>query len=289
MAVTPPGGRARGASGGEILVVVVTCCRPDLCKRLVTQLRPVLADAGASLLVSIDGRDDALSAWCLEEGVSFLSSEAPEGAGLAKNRAVIAMSAFEHYFFVEDDVEVLEGSFFARQAAFASEVGIGHFVLHEKDRLRAPIRAEVVGGKRLLMAPYGSAQVSYYAWRALSVVGGWHPLFGQFRRGGHTEHSFRVWRAGLCPAPFTFVEEFAEMFGWHNPPSVVWDDRLVIGANGVLRSEHELIDTRIQSMGFVVGSRATGVQDGRGASVALGVEPGTHAMPARFDQLGGAS
>jgi hypothetical protein len=98
----------------------------------------------------------------------------------------------------------------------------------------------------IIHALYGSAQLSFFTRTALAAAGGWHPDFASRRRGGHTEHSYRVYRNGLAPAPFNIAEGCLGDLGWGNPPSVVSPDGLPITSDGIFTAEQELIDRRLK-------------------------------------------
>lgn len=84
----------------------------------------------------------------------------------------------------------------------------------------------------------------------METVGGWHPCFQELRRDGHTEHSYRIYNAGLTPAPFNYIESLRHSCNWKNPTSVVIPDENDIGENELFKVENELIERNLGKQPF---------------------------------------
>jgi hypothetical protein len=93
---------------------------------------------------------------------------------------------------------------------------------------------------------FGSADFSFYTGVGLSQVGGWHPRFAEYRRWGHTEHSYRFYRAGLAPAPFTVAKDLAGTCIWHYPSAVTRVQGVPVDEDEIAAPERDLIDQELR-------------------------------------------
>ena len=173
--------------------------------------------------------------------------------GFSKNRVLERFPDFDYYFFIEDDVELLVGGVFPTHVELARATGIHHFSLFESGGLRRQTEENVVSGYRILHGLFGSADFNFFTRHGLGTVGGWHPLFAQYRRWGHTEHSYRFPRAGLAPAPFNVIEALADSFIWHSPPAVTQVDLLDRDEDQLVRPERDLIDQELRHVPVQTG------------------------------------
>ena len=244
--------------GARILVAITTCSRPDSIRANLAQILRCVKEVGrADLTVAVDGlsvpgNQKSLD-FALSMGISCVVSDHPEGVGISKNRVVALLGGYEFYFFVEDDVEVLSSRLFSEHVNLHLESGIHHFSLHHPDRLLDGVSSTTLAsGSTIQHAMYGSAQVSFFTRTALQRVGGWHPAFASLRRGGHTEHSYRIYRSQLCPAPFNLSESLLDACTWSNPPHVVdpRDTGYALAENRLFELENELIEKKIAFMPF---------------------------------------
>lgn len=227
------------------LVCITTCERPHYLRRYLPHFARFCAgDRRFSLLVALDGADAETRRFCEEWRVPLLHSEECEGVGLSKNRALERFPDFDYYFFVEDDVELIDGSVFPAHVELAQASGIHHFSLFSRRRIR-DYEESVVAGRRVAHGLYGSASFNFFTAAGLERVGGWHPRFAEYRRWGHTEHSYRLYRAGLTPAPFNVVVDLVDTCAWHIPPSVVRTDLLPVDSDEMSPPERELIDREL--------------------------------------------
>jgi glycosyltransferase involved in cell wall biosynthesis len=224
------------------LICVTTCERSAYLRRCLPHLaQACAADRRFSLLVSVDGSDPATLQFCERWGIPVIHSEAREGVGMSKNRALALFGEFDHYFFIEDDVELLDASVFPQHIAAARASGIHHFSLFRRTGIRKRTHSSTVGDWHITHCLLGSASFNFFTAAGLRRVGGWHPRFAEFRRGGHTEHSYRLVRAGLAPAPFNLIGELHDACIWHIPPSVTSWQGVAVDADEIAAPERELM------------------------------------------------
>jgi hypothetical protein len=229
------------------LVALTTCARP----RFVRAYLPALIDCtrecdDLDLVVAIDGLsvpgNREAQDLALAMGVDCVVADEAEGVGISKNRVLSLLGGYDYYFFIEDDVEVLSAALFTGHIEAHLKTGIHHFSLHEPERLLQETGStRLDSGELIRHAKYGSAQVNFFSRQALLQVGGWYAYFGRIRRGGHTEHSYRIYRANLCPEPFNFIAHLAVLCRWHNPPAVISSTGLPRASNRLFEVENDLI------------------------------------------------
>lgn len=235
------------------LIVITTCNRSDMVRNFAPDFhRFCQNDRRYDFVLSIDGAEvgsnpDTLQ-FALEQKIAFLQSDQPEGVGISKNRVLRKLDGYDYYFFAEDDVQLCDARVFDTCISVSQATGIHHFSFHEPERIREIVSTSVWEGREIIHARYGSAQVSFYTGASLRKAGGWHPRFARWRRGGHTEHSYRIHRQGLAPAPFNIISSCLKCFAWNNPTSVVDSDHMPITKDGILIDEQSLID---EDLGYV--------------------------------------
>jgi len=198
-----------------------------------------------SFIVSLDGQDDETIAYCKKHKIPLLFSEEQEGVGLSKNRILKEYSDFDHYFFIEDDVELLNDKVFAQHIDTAKELGVQHLSLFPEERIADVLeRIKLNDGAWVVCSKYGSAQFNYFTRRGVEKVGGFHTDFAQYRRFGHTEHTYRFVNAGMAEYPFYVVENCLQgWLGWNDPVSVT--KVKVDTINRLFVGECELIDKKL--------------------------------------------
>ena len=224
------------------LVCITSCMRVQRLRRYLPHFASAVAeDPRYFLLVALDGREPEYVDFCDQWDVPLLMSEEREGVGLSKNRVLKQFPDFDYYFFLEDDTELADPAVFHRHVEMHRISGIHHFTLGPPDRLRKLSGETLVEGTRILHGFFGEAQFNFFTRVSLERVGGWHPLFAEYRRFGHTEHSYRVHRAGLAPAPFNLIPELASALVWHFPPAVTTVRDVPITADDIPKFEWQLI------------------------------------------------
>ncbi|WDE14292.1 hypothetical protein [Thalassomonas haliotis] len=235
----------------SVLVALTTCARPALIAKNLPPLQSLLQHLpGFDLVLAIDGLSLLANRETLQLaqqlGVNCVIADFPEGVGVAKNRVVSLFGDYDFYFFIEDDVEVQSSELFTCHLNAYEKTGIHHFSLHEPSRLLEEeqpsfLLCEKGIKQKIRHALFGSAQVNFFSRQALVRVGGWHRRFSLLRRGGHTEHSYRIYHAGLIPAPFNYIDDLSNSCCWHNPPSIVSCAGHAVAANRLFEIENDLI------------------------------------------------
>jgi hypothetical protein len=209
------------SDGFRALVCLTTCDRAPLLKRYAPHYVAFCrSDRAFDFVVSLDGGDGASRATCESLGLPLVYSDEREGVGLAKNRIVRQFGGYDYYFFIEDDVELLQSQVFREHIRLAELMGLHHLSLFERGGARWIVRVEERGGHRIVHARYGGGQFNFFTRQGLDAVGGWHTSFAAFRRFGHTEHSYRFVHRGLAEAAFVVAETLSGCLLWHYPPAV---------------------------------------------------------------------
>lgn len=229
------------------LICITTCNRLLYLKWLLPDyLAFVQSHSNFDLIVALDGHDEDYIAFCNAHGVPLIYSELREGVGISKNRVLEHFNNYQHYFYIDDDAELLEPNIFHEIINISKETGIPHFsqgggfgFKEELGRLSG-FKYEIIQSK------YGSGQFSYFDGEALRKVGGWHTLFAEFKRGGHTEHSYRFYNAGLSPAPFHHIPALNDGYmNWHQPEHVTILKNVATSKNSRLKAEEDLIQQKL--------------------------------------------
>lgn len=225
------------------LICVTTCQRPHFLHRYLAHFAAFCRDDPRfHLLVALDGDDRETRTFCDEWQIPLVFSDTREGVGLSKNRVLERHGDYAYYFFLDDDVELIDGAVFAAHVELSRQSGIHHFSLFEEGGVRRPTGETHVGSRRIVHGLFGGGQFNFYTGEGLRRVGGWHPRFAEFRRWGHTEHSYRFFRAGLAPAPFNVAEELSESCIWHYPPAVAGNVGMPVDSDQIPLVERELIE-----------------------------------------------
>lgn len=229
------------------LVAFTTSSRPQYVKRCLPQLACLCRnDPRLSVIVALDGDDQQTRAFCSQWEVPLIYSDVREGVGLSKNRVLKQFPDFDYYFFLEDDVEVIDGSVFARHVDLMQAGRIHHMSLFTDVRRYVADKESVVQGETIRHYQYGGAQLNAFTRAGLERVGGWHPLFASYRRWGHVEHSYRFPRNNLAPAPFNVAATLIDSCICHVPPAVTdWTDLAPLEADLISRPERELMDQEL--------------------------------------------
>lgn len=225
------------------LISITTCRRLKYLRRYLPHFARFCADDQRfRLLVSLDGTEADVIDFCQQWAIPLIYSDDRGGVGMSKNRVLERFPGFDYYFFLEDDVELVDGSVFPTHVDLARASGIHHFSLFVRGGARKVIGSSVVDGRRIVHCLYGGADFNFFTAEGIKQVGGWHPLFATYRRFGHTEHSYRLFRRGLAPAPFNVVEDLDNTCIWHFHPPVTSVPGIAFDSDQVALPERELID-----------------------------------------------
>ncbi len=223
------------------LICITSCERLTAVKALAAAYaRFCVGREDYDLLIAVDGDDGDYRRFAEAVGLPLLWGTTRAGVGITKNRVVACFPDYDGYFFVEDDVELLDPGLFDLHLA-AAATGIHHLSLHPVARLLDRLGTTKAAGHTLVHASYGSAQLSYYSRRCFQAVGGFHPEFATHLRYGHTEHSWRIWRAGLAPAPFNVLAGCVEGYCYWHDPAHVTEAHSDGDRHGITRPERELM------------------------------------------------
>ena len=206
------------------LICITTCNRINELKRIIIPyLQFVEKNDEFNFLLAVDGNNVEYIEFCTKYNIPLLYSDKREGVGVSKNRVFLTFPNYDYYFFIEDDVELINESVFQLHIDAFQETGIHHFSLfpssgypqkfvHSKTKYR---NYDIISGM------IGSAQFNFFTKKSLEISGGWHIHFAKYRRYGHHEHSYRIMNNGLIPAPINFISDVLNnSFIWHFPKAV---------------------------------------------------------------------
>lgn len=228
------------------LLCITTAARPSALKAFVWDYIAFCKKHNDyDLLVSLDGDDPATFRFCKRHGIPLLYSHEREGVGLSKNRVLASYPEYSHYFFIEDDVQLLNPSIFDMHISAANELDLHHISSGPRERFsNLTGRAETSVGP-VLFFEYGSAALNFFTRTGIEQVGGFHTMFAKFRRFGHTEHSYRFVRSGLARSAFSAIERcFDSYIKVHDPISVTRVD-VISTSKRIFVDEQQLIDKEL--------------------------------------------
>ncbi len=196
-------------------------------------------------VVSLDGHDNKTIKFCNKHNIPIVYSEAQEGVGLSKNRILNAFSKYDHYFFIEDDVGLIDEAVFDIHIKVAQELNVQHMSLFPEERIGGKVQEITLkDGEKVICCMFGGAPFNYFTRMGIDRVGGFHTSFARYRRFGHTEHSYRFINAGLAEYPFYVLSDCLHGYlRWSDPVSVTKIKVNVI--NRLFIEEHELIEQKL--------------------------------------------
>lgn len=197
-------------------------------------------------IVALDGNDSETIEYCNRYRVPFLYSDINEGVGISKNRVLESFSNYDYYFFIEDDIELLNSDVFDKHIMLSQELNIHHFSLFEERRIRERRGVIEHKGFHIIEAMYGGAPFNFFSREGIDIVGGFHTHFAKYKRFGHSEHTYRFVNNNLSRYPFNIIEEFLEgYFRWNDPISRV-KISVEVSQNRLFIEEEELIERRLK-------------------------------------------
>ncbi len=229
------------------LICINTCSRPDQIKAYVYDfIKFCQENEGYDFVISLDGKDQEVIRFCEFFKIPLIYSEEREGVGISKNRVIELKKDYDFYFFLEDDVELINGSVFDVSVDVAKKENIYHMNLDEKRRYFGNKKVENKDGVNIGYYDYGSASFNFFTRKGIGLVGGFHEEFAKYRRFGHTEHTYRFVNTGLHKRAFIVLEDyFEDYFVWHNPPSVTSPKGFAVTENRLAQVEQNLIDQKL--------------------------------------------
>lgn len=200
------------------LICITTCNRLEEIKKFIF---PIIDFCNHNdkydFLLSLDGNNADYQSFSNQFNIPLLYSDCREGVGLAKNRVLKQFPGYDYYFFLEDDIELLNPGVFDNHIDFSKTCNTPHLsytVFGESTTLIVQERWHVLQGY------HSGAQFSFFEAKALFKVGGWNTLFAKYKRFGHTEHSYRFYNSNLQPFPFIALKSTFSDFILHDPPHV---------------------------------------------------------------------
>jgi hypothetical protein len=200
------------------LICITTCNRINEVKKYILPYIDFCnKHEGFDFLLSLDGNTENYKSFCDKFKIPLLHSEEREGVGLAKNRVLSSFPEYDYYFFVEDDMELLDSKIFITCIDFSNKQNIPHLsytVFGESTSLIMRDEWQYLQGFR------SGAQFSFFEAKALFKVGGWNTLFAKYKRFGHSEHSYRFFNNGFQDYPFIALTSTADSLILHDPPHV---------------------------------------------------------------------
>lgn len=231
----------------QVLVTITTCLRPAAIKAFVNDyITHTLAVQKSDLLVAIDGRCEKTESYLTSRGVAFICSDNRYGVGISKSRVLKAFPNYDYYFYIDDDVELVDSRIFETYISVAKFNEIHHMSAGPRARLQNLDSWRFVEpGCHLIEGTLGSGAFNFFTQVGLRTVGGWHESFAKYKRFGHTEHSYRFANAGLQKHAFVFVAECISGFIRTAEPTSVTRIKVDANENRIAIVEQEIIDLNL--------------------------------------------
>ena len=204
------------------------------------------SNSNYDFVVSLDGSDSDTIEYCQLHNIPLIYSDLNEGVGISKNRVIESLDSYEYYFFIEDDIELLDDRVFDIHIELSKALDIHHFSLFEARRIR-DIQSHIeYQDYSIIQAMYGGAPFNFFSKKGLDIVGGFHTKFAEYKRFGHTEHTYRFVHNGLSEYPFLIIKELLDgYFRWNDPISRV-KISVEVSKNRLFIEEERLIEKKIK-------------------------------------------
>lgn len=203
----------------KALICITTCNRlSEVKKYILPYISFVNSNDEFDFVLSLDGQQEDYVSFCNQFKIPLIYSEEREGVGISKNRVLKKFPDYQHYFFIDDDVELLNSKIFTSHVTLGSQSDeFNHmsstnlFVVSDKAEIH---------GIPLIYGMIGGGYFNYFNKKGIDKVGGWHTLFAKYKRYGHTEHSYRFLNIGDSKFPFTIISNCINDLIIHNPSHV---------------------------------------------------------------------
>lgn len=232
----------------KALICITTCNRPQWVKKLA----PAYIDFWMKnpdryqFLLAIDGNDGRTINWAKNNNVPHIYSIERKGVSISRNRVIQNFSNFGYYFFIDDDIILHNEDVFEQHIEAFKKTGIHHFNLGADEKFAYRKKKKDSNGYKITQSYIGTGGFLFYTQKAFEITGYYHPLFGIYKRYGHTEHSFRAFRNRLCPSPFCKLDHCEPHITQEWPESVTKHDHSKMKAPfGIAQVEKDLIDEEI--------------------------------------------
>ena len=232
--------------GKKTLVTINTFKRVDYLKLFMPDYLSCKNRHDLNLIVSLDGNNPEILQFCKKNNVPVIFSDVNQGIGIAKNRVLYQFPEMDYYFFLDDDVELINCSAFTDYIMLAEKHNLHHISSGESVRFFELIKEEKFSEYSISYYKYGSGAFNFFTRKGLEIVGGWHTEFAKYKRFGHTEHSYRFFHNEMSKGPFVYVHEFEhKYFRWHNPPTLI-NSREKILPNRLAEVEAEVMSKKLK-------------------------------------------
>ena len=227
----------------KVLIAITTCNRlEEIQKNLIPFVKFCHSNNLFDFVLSLDGKNDTYFAFANKYHIPLLWSNEREGVGLSKNRILKQFAYYDYYYFIEDDVEIIDKNIFNLFIEFSKRNNIHHICSGEITEQRL-IKNISFNNNKFAYTKYAGAYFTFYTKEGIKKVGGWHPLFAKYKRFGHTEHSMRFYHLGLSPAPFIVTESTRKYIILNDPPHVTQID-VDRNSNELIAEEQAMIDAK---------------------------------------------
>jgi hypothetical protein len=229
------------------LICINTCNRINLLKFIITDYLEFCRKTDEfDFLLSLDGNNDEIISFCNKYNIPLLFSEEREGVGISKNRVLKEFSDYNYYFFIDDDVKLLNPDVFKIHIEVSKNTGIHHLSSGEIHRFKDIVKYTGYNNVKIMHSNLGSGAFNFFTKHGLDIVGGWHDEFVKYKRFGHTEHSNRFYNNGIAPAPFNVIINCTDnYFLWLNPPAVTKYEKSIVGKYLAI-PEEKLIEKKLK-------------------------------------------
>lgn len=221
------------------LIAITTCNRlSELKKNIIPFLKFCKSHPNFDFVIALDGLEDDYISFCQENSIPLIYSDEREGVGLSRNRVYENFPNHDYYFFLDDDLELLDGSVFSDAIELSQLTSYSHF---SPSHTVGILKKEKIHGHTIIHTKFGGGYFLMYTGECLKKIGGWHTLFAKYKRYGHTEHSYRAYFQKLNPSPFIYSKNFKSKVFLNSPESVT-SLNAKQNENHLIQDEQDLID-----------------------------------------------
>lgn len=222
------------------LITINTCNRlGEVKKNIIPFLQICKKNRDFHFLLALDGFDEAYEKYCARFSIPMLHSNEREGVGLSKNRVLKQFPGYDYYFFIDDDIELIDYNIFRLFIEISKTAQINHlsYSVNDAQNKISDSGFDLIGGYR------GGGCFNFYTRAAIDSVGGWHTDFAKYKRFGHTEHSYRVFYKGLNPFPYVTIRNINKYIILNDPPHVT-NISIEQNENELIPEEQAMIDAK---------------------------------------------
>ena len=200
------------------LICITTCNRLNEVKKyILPYINFCNNNHGFDFLLALDGNNIEYIDFCNKFQIPLLYSEEREGVGLSKNRVLLKFPDYKYYFFLDDDIELIDSTVFFDNIYISDSLNIPHLsgiVFGEE------LTSEIFEKYKLTKGYRAGGYFNFFNAGKLFKIGGWHTHFAQYKRYGHSEHSYRFLNAGFQDYPLITIDSTIQKLAVHNPPHV---------------------------------------------------------------------